>query len=69
MTVSKSIQKQNGVVVFAGTAIEISMLFNYLKAGKPTETFLEDYREVKLEQVLDVLELAEERVNSISLSE
>jgi uncharacterized protein (DUF433 family) len=66
MTASKSVQQQNGVVVFTKTDIEISILFNYLKAGKTTEIFLEDYPQVTLEQVFDVLELAEEQLNSIS---
>jgi uncharacterized protein (DUF433 family) len=66
MAASKSVQKQNGVVVFAKTAVEVSILFNYLKAGKSTETFLEDYSPVTLEQVLDVLELAEEQLYSIA---
>ncbi|RYY06360.1 MAG: DUF433 domain-containing protein [Sphingobacteriaceae bacterium] len=69
MITSKSIQKQNGVVVFTGTDIEISSLFNYLKAGKSTENFLNDYREVTLAQVLDVLEMADDYINSTSLTE
>ncbi|MGI4021430.1 MAG: DUF433 domain-containing protein [Janthinobacterium lividum] len=65
MTPSQSIQKKNDVVVFAKTDTEISILFNYLKAGKSTENFLDDYREVTLAQVLDVLELAEDQINSV----
>lgn len=65
MAASKSIQKQNGVVVFTETTTGISTLFDYLKAGKTTEDFLEDYCEVTLAQVLDVLELAEEQLNSV----
>ncbi len=65
MAASKSIQKQNGVVVFTETTTGISTFFDYLKAGKTTEDFLEDYREVTLAQVLNVLELAEEQLNSV----
>lgn len=69
MTASKSIRKQNGVVIFAGTDTAISILFDYLKAGKTTEDFLEDYPEVTFAQVLDVLELAKEQLDSISTTE
>jgi uncharacterized protein (DUF433 family) len=59
---SKSIQNQNGEIVFTGTDIAVPILFNYLKAGRRTEDFLDDYAQVNLEQVLDVLELAEEQL-------
>lgn len=62
---SKSIQNQNGELVFSGTDVAVSILFNYLKAGRPTEAFLEDYPQVTLEHVLDVLELAEEQLNTV----
>ncbi len=61
---TKAIQNQNGILVFADTDIEISILFNYLKSGKNTETFLEDYPKVKLNQIDDVLEFAEEQLKS-----
>ncbi len=61
----RSIQNQNGEVVFAGTDIAITILFNFLKAAKTTEAFLEDYPNVTLEQVLDVLELADEQLKTI----
>lgn len=59
----KFLENQNGEVVFAGTDVAVSILFNYLKAGRKTEAFLEEYPKVSLEQVLDVLELAEEQLN------
>lgn len=62
---SKAVQNQNGEIVFSGTDIAISVLFNYLKAGKTTEAFLEDWPQVMLEQVVDVLELAEEQLKTI----
>ena len=61
---NNSIQNQKGNLVFAGTDIEISILFNYLKAGRSTETFLEDYPKVKISQVIDVLEEAEDQLKS-----
>ncbi|MGI4750035.1 MAG: DUF433 domain-containing protein [Janthinobacterium lividum] len=60
----KAIQNQNGTLVFADTDTEISILFNYLKSGKNIEIFLEDYPKVKLGQVDDVLEFAEEQLKS-----
>ncbi len=61
---TKAIRNQNGILVFADTDTEISILFNYLKSGKNTETFLEDYPKVKLNQIDDVLEFAEEQLKS-----
>lgn len=61
---TKAIQNQNGILVFADTDTEISILFNYLKSGKNTETFLEDYPKVKLNQIDEVLEFAEEQLKS-----
>ncbi len=68
MSLSSSdlIQNQNGTLVFIGTNTEITTLFNYLKAGRSIETFLEDYLQVKLNQVLDLLELAEDQLKAIS---
>lgn len=57
-----STQKQNGTTVFTGTDTDVALLFNYLKAGKTIHAFLEDYTQVKLAQVLDILELAEENL-------
>lgn len=61
---TKAIQNQNGNLVFTNTDTEISILFNYLKSGKNTETFLEDYPKVKLNQIDEVLEFAEEQLKS-----
>ena len=64
-TASASIENQNGELVFTGTATSVSIFFNYLKAGRNTETFLEDYPKVRLHQVLDVLETAEQQLNNL----
>lgn len=61
---SDSIQNNNGNLVFAGTKTEISILFNYLKSGRNIEDFLEDYSEVKINQVNEVLETAEDQLKS-----
>ncbi len=61
---SDSIQNHNGNLVFAGTKTEISIFFNYLKSGRNIEDFLEDYSEVKINQVNKVLETAEDQLKS-----
>lgn len=61
---SDSIQNQNGNLVFTGTKTAISIFFNYLKSGRNLEDFLEDYPEVKINQVNEVLEMAENQLNS-----
>lgn len=61
----KPIENQNGELVFTGTETAVSIFFNYLKAGRNTETFLEDYPKVKLHQVLDVLEMAEQQLTNL----
>lgn len=63
---SKSIDNQNGELVFTGTNTAVSIFFNYLKAGRNTETFLDDYPKVHLQQILDLLELAEQQLNNQS---
>lgn len=65
LTASASIENQNGELVFTGTDTTVSIFFNYLKAGHNTEAFLEDYPKVQLQQVLDVLELADQQINSL----
>ncbi|RZK20289.1 MAG: DUF433 domain-containing protein [Flavobacterium sp.] len=61
---SSSIKHQNGNLIFSDTDIAISILFNYLKAGRSLEDFLEDYPQVKINQVNEVLEIAEEQLNT-----
>ncbi|RYE28103.1 MAG: DUF433 domain-containing protein [Sphingobacteriaceae bacterium] len=62
---SDSLQNQNGNLTFFGTDIAVSILFNYLKAGRNLEDFLEDYPNVKISQVNEALELAEEQLNLV----
>ena len=66
---SESIQNLNGEVIFDGTDTGITILFNYLKAGKTINTFLEDYPKVNLQKVLDVLELAEDQLKANFLTD
>lgn len=56
---SISVQKENNEILFSGTDVAVTILFNYLKAGQSTENFVDDYPSVTIEQVMDVLEIAE----------
>ncbi len=46
-----------GTPVFNGTRLPIKNLFDYLKAGKSIDEFLEDFETVKREQVIRILGL------------
>ncbi len=47
-----------GTVVFYGTRVPIRNLFDFLESGGNIEEFLEDFNGVKREQVLKVLEMS-----------
>ena len=51
-----------GTPVFRGTRVPIQTLFDYLEAGDSIDDFLKGFPTVKRDQVLAVLEEAEERV-------
>lgn len=61
---SDAIQNKNGNLIFAGTDTEIVSFFNHLKSGSSIEDFLEDYPEVKLSQIHDLLEIIEDQLNN-----
>ena len=52
--------KVSGVPVFAGTRVPIKNLFDYLEGGDSLEDFLEGFPPVTREQVIEVLQMAEE---------
>ena len=58
ITISPEIQ--SGTPVFAGTRVPVKNLFDYLKGGDTIDEFLEDFPSVKKEQVLKLLNLAEQ---------
>lgn len=66
---SEAIENQDGKIVFSGTEIVISILFNYLKAGRNINVFLDDYPKVNLQQVHEALELADEQLTGFFLAE
>ena len=45
-----------GAVVFAGTRVPVATLFDYLKAGKSIDDFLDGFRTVERAQVVELLE-------------
>lgn len=55
-----------GIPVFNGTRVPIKNLFDYLETGETIETFLEDFDTVSRQQVLKVLELSEQLIQSSS---
>ena len=56
----------SGTPVFNGTRVPIKNLFDYLETGETIETFLQDFESVSREQVLKVLELSEQLIQSPS---
>lgn len=55
-----------GTPVFSGTRVPIKNLFDYLETGETIETFLQDFEGVSREQVLKLLELSEQLIQSSS---
>ena len=52
--------KASGTPVFSGTRVPVKNLFDYLEGGESIDDFLEGFPPVTREQVLAVLEMAEE---------
>ena len=48
-----------GTLVFRGTRVPVTTLFDYLSAGDGLDTFLDDFPTVTREHALSVLEAAE----------
>ncbi len=51
-----------GVPVFTGTRVPIQNMIDYLEAGDPIDTFLEDFPTVKKDQAICVLEFARTKI-------
>ena len=56
----------SGTPVFNGTRVPIKNLFDYLETGETIETFLQDFESVSRQQVVKVLELSEQLIQSSS---
>ncbi len=57
-----------GELVFAGTRVPVRSLVDYLKAGRTTEAFLEEFPTVGRDQAEGYLELAAEAAASIEVA-
>ncbi len=56
--ITTSPDRLSGTPVFAGTRVPVQTLIDYLEAGDPLETFLDDFPSVSREHAVAVLELA-----------
>jgi uncharacterized protein (DUF433 family) len=54
----------SGTPVFVGTRVSVQTFIDYLEAGEPITTFLEDFPTVTREQVVSLLEAAQEHLLS-----
>ncbi len=54
----------SGMPVFRGTRVPIKNLFDYLESSDTIDNFLIDFPTVKREQVITVIEFAEQLVTS-----
>ena len=52
----------SGLPVFTGTRVPLKNLFDYIECGDTIENFLKDFPTVKKEQIIEVLELAENAI-------
>jgi uncharacterized protein (DUF433 family) len=55
-----------GTPVFYGTRVPIKNLFDYIKTGESIDYFLEDFGSVKREQVIKLLEMSKNLLESSS---
>lgn len=62
ITVSPDVM--GGTPVFAGTRVPVQTFFEYINAGETIDSFLEGFPTVKREQVLALLDEAEQRILS-----
>ena len=56
--ITSSPDRLGGAPVFAGTRVPVRTLLDYLEAGDPLGTFLEEFPDVTREHAVAVLELA-----------
>jgi uncharacterized protein (DUF433 family) len=54
----------SGTPVFTGTRVPVQTFIDYLEAGEPITTFLEDFPTVTREQLVSLLEAAKEHLLS-----
>jgi uncharacterized protein (DUF433 family) len=57
--ITSSPERLSGTPVFAGTRVPVQTLIDYLEAGDPLDSFLDDFPSVTREHAVVVLELHE----------
>ena len=62
MVVTSNKNVQGGVPCFAGTRVPVSSLFDHLKRGYSIQVFVADFPTVRVEQVIELLDLAEYKI-------
>jgi len=60
--ITSSADVMGGTPVFAGTRVPVQTLLDYLKGGESIDDFLEGFPTVAREQVIALLEEAEEQI-------
>jgi uncharacterized protein (DUF433 family) len=55
--ITSSPERLGGTPVFAGTRVPVQALLDYIEAGDPLDSFLEDFPSVSQDQAVAVLEL------------
>jgi len=60
--ISVSPEVMGGTPVFVGTRVPIQTFLEYIKAGESIDSFLEGFPTVKREQLIALLDEAEERI-------
>jgi uncharacterized protein (DUF433 family) len=58
-----------GTLVFRGTRVPVTTLFDYLSAGDALDTFLDDFPTVTREHALSVLEAAKGNISTLYQNE
>ena len=58
---------QGGTPCFAGTRVPVKSLFDYLARDRSLDYFLEQFPSVRREQAVEVLDYAEQLIESHSL--
>ncbi|MBC7439711.1 MAG: DUF433 domain-containing protein [Flavobacterium sp.] len=53
-----------GTPVFFGTRVPIKNLYDYLETGETIDSFLEDFENVKREQVIGVLKISKKLIET-----
>jgi len=65
--ITSSPDVMGGTPVFAGTRVPVQTLLDYLKAGESIGDFLEGFPSVSREQVIALLEEAEEQIVKMAI--